>query len=204
MIDTLLKLILQQLHPAFAIPLAVVLAALLLSVVGKLKAAFDNAITKDNARVALPYAAGAVAIAHAVVGLTTAYWFYFHTELFSPPVDPGISHPLGRSYIRGTDWLAVAVGALLYLPLVLVLARHYPRTRAAASVFILTIIPIIVAVVTVAAMKPALITPNPSPPAINTLTGFLWWYADVVLTALPVGLAMTATWLFVSNLRRQS
>ena len=203
MVDTLLKLFLQQLHPAFAIPVAVVLAGLLLSITGKLKTTFDNALTIENARSAIPYVAGATAIAHTAIGLAAAYWFYFHTELFSPPVDPNLSHPLGRSYIRGTDWSAVAMGALLYAPLVMGLSRSYPRFRAAASIFILTVVPITAAVFAVAILQPALVTPNPSPPSIGTLLGFLWRYADIVLMALPIGLVMTAIWFLVSGIGRK-
>ena len=102
MVDTLLKIFLEQLQPTIAVPLAIVLAALLCSLVGKLKSVFDSALTVENARFSIPYLAVIVAIAHACLGVGAASWFYFHTDLFSPPVKPDLSHPLGREYIRAS------------------------------------------------------------------------------------------------------
>lgn len=203
MVDTLLKIFLEQLQPTIAVPLAIVLAALLCSLVGKLKSVFDSALTVENARFSIPYLAVIVAIAHACLGVGAAYWFYFHTDLFSPPVKPDLSHPLGREYIRASDWSLIATEATLYLPLLALLSRDYSRFRDGAIVFILAILPTAAIVGALAVIQPALITPNPKPLSLDTPSGFLWWYADVVLTSLPVGLVLVAVWFVARSLRRQ-
>ena len=73
MVEILLKLFLQQLHPTVAIPLAIVLAGLLLSLVGKLKSFFDGALTEESARICIPYITVIVAVAHAGLGVAAAY-----------------------------------------------------------------------------------------------------------------------------------
>jgi hypothetical protein len=203
MVDTLLKIFLQQLHPSIAFPIAVVLAALLLSLVGKFKSFFDSVLTAEYARHSIPYIVVVVAIAHASLGVAASYWFYFHTDLFSPPVNPDLSQPLGRVFIRRSDWSLIAIEAALYVPLLAALPRNFSRLRTAAIVFILAIVPTAAIVAAFAIIQPAFITPNPAPPLLNTPFGFLWWYADVVLTSLPVGAVLVVISLLAMSLRRQ-
>ncbi len=157
MLETILKLFLEQLHPIVAIPLAIVIAALVMSIYGKTKSFFDAVLTIDNAIRSTRYFVGSVIVIHAAVGMAAAYCGYFHTDLFSPPVSQTLTHPLGRSYIRFTDWSVIFVEALLYLPLLLALSRDTPNARRATIAFVLAIIPTAIVVAFVASTYPALL-----------------------------------------------
>jgi hypothetical protein len=201
MLETLFKLFLQSLHPAIALPLAIVLAGLFASLVGKSKSLFDAALTVETARTGVRYVLPTIAATHAILGIGAAYWFYFHSNQFSPPVDTLITHPLGREFIRRSDWSLIGVEAFAYLSLLVFQTTDRSRLRSAKLIFIGAVVPTAICVVTVASLYPSFITPLSNAPTPWSPLGFLWWHADVVLTALPVGLIAVLVWFLIAEVR---
>jgi hypothetical protein len=201
MLDAILKLFPIQLHLAVALPLAVIVAGLALSLTGKSKAFFDRTLTLSNFSASAPNLLAGLSVAHACLGVTAAYWCYFYTDLFSPSVDQALTHPLGRAFMRRSDWSLIGTEALLYLPLPILFLPPFARANHAAAVFIFAIVPTALFVAVIALIYPTLITHVALTPF--TSTGFLWWYSEVVLLGFPTGLALLAAWFLLKFIRSQ-
>jgi hypothetical protein len=54
-----------------------------------------------------------VLFTHFVLCGWSAAFFFWGTDMFSALVDPAITHPLGRGYLRASDWQMVALSGLM-------------------------------------------------------------------------------------------
>jgi len=195
MLESFLRLLLEPLPSVLAIPIGILGTGLIMSLVGKAKTYFDSVLTWQKLSASTPWFVHGLIMTHTVVGFSAAIWFYFQTDLLSPSVPIDLTHPLGRDFIRQTDWYAIGMGAVL--PAVLIYATLLDRqnSRIAQHIFSVEILLIATVVLAIAAVQPSLLTQNPT---ISpwTLLGFFWWYTVVALITGSLGM-VTALAVFV-------
>jgi hypothetical protein len=195
-----IQLIVDHLHglpPLVALAILFVASALLASLWGKLKSFFDHAVTVENVARFSPQAVLVLATGFAALGVGAALWLYLKTDLDSFSVRPDRpQHPFGKDFMRLSDWLVVGVSHVFPLMFAL-LTQALPAWRGYVRAYILTVVPLTLVLLAVAFYAPTILTNNPSPPSIQTVTGLLWWFSGAGMQACFFGM-IGAVALFVA------